>query len=83
MRPLQPNRGLPSEQGLYDPANEHDACDVGFIASIKGERTLDILASGLEILVKLLHPAIEVCREADAAIVPIAAGAHRFRRKDF
>jgi len=33
-------------EGLYDPANEHDACGVGFIVSIKGERTHDILASG-------------------------------------
>jgi hypothetical protein len=28
---------LPLEQGLYDPANEHDACGVGFIAHIKGQ----------------------------------------------
>ena len=46
---------LPQRQGLYDPANEHDACGVGFIVSIKGERTHDILASGLEILVNLSH----------------------------
>ena len=26
--------GLPAAQGLYDPANEHDACGVGFIANI-------------------------------------------------
>lgn len=24
-------------QGLYDPANEHDACGVGFVAHIKGK----------------------------------------------
>ncbi len=24
--------------GLYDPANEHDACGVGFVAHIKGQR---------------------------------------------
>jgi len=27
-----------SELGLYDPANEHDACGVGFIAHIKGHK---------------------------------------------
>jgi glutamate synthase (NADPH/NADH) large chain len=27
-------------QGLYDPANEHDACGVGFIAHIKGKKAI-------------------------------------------
>jgi iron complex transport system substrate-binding protein len=34
------------------------------------------LVTGLEILAKLLHPAIEVSREAEGAIVPIAATKH-------
>jgi len=34
------------------------------------------LVSGLEILVKLLHPAIEVSREAEAASIPIAVAKH-------
>jgi iron complex transport system substrate-binding protein len=34
------------------------------------------LVIGLEILAKLLHPAIEVSREAEAAIEPIAAAKH-------
>ncbi|HEV3417634.1 MAG TPA: glutamate synthase subunit alpha, partial [Pirellulales bacterium] len=42
-------------QGLYDPANEHDACGVGFVVNIKGRRSHDILRSGLEILVNLSH----------------------------
>lgn len=25
-------------QGLYDPSNEHDACGVGFVAHIKGQK---------------------------------------------
>ncbi len=28
--------GLPEKHGLYDPANEKDACGVGFVAQIKG-----------------------------------------------
>ena len=28
-------RGLPDEQGLYNPANEHDNCGIGFVANIK------------------------------------------------
>ena len=30
--------GLPEAAGLYDPAHEHDACGVGFIANIKGKQ---------------------------------------------
>ena len=41
--------------GLYDAANERDACGVGFIVHIKGERSHDIITSGLEILVNLSH----------------------------
>jgi glutamate synthase domain-containing protein 2/glutamate synthase domain-containing protein 1/glutamate synthase domain-containing protein 3 len=40
---------------MYDPANEHDACGVGFVVNIKGQRSHDILRSGLEILVNLSH----------------------------
>ena len=32
------SRALASD-GLYDPANEHDACGVGFIVNIQGERS--------------------------------------------
>ena len=42
-------------EGLYDPANEHDACGVGFVVHIKGEKSHDVLRSGLEILVNLSH----------------------------
>jgi glutamate synthase (NADPH) large chain len=37
-------------QGLYDPANEHDACGVGFIAHIKGKKSHSIVEQGLLIL---------------------------------
>jgi glutamate synthase (NADPH) large chain len=53
-----PSRGMPNRaqaEGLYDPANEHDACGVGFVVNIKGERSHDLLRSGLEILVNLSH----------------------------
>jgi len=45
----------PPAQGLYDPANEHDACGVGFIAHIKGEKSHSIVQHGLEILDNLTH----------------------------
>ncbi|MCS0591186.1 glutamate synthase-related protein [Massilia norwichensis] len=42
-------------QGLYDPANEHDACGVGFIAHIKGNKSHSIIEQGLMILKNLDH----------------------------
>ena len=42
-------------QGLYDPKNEHDACGVGFIAHIKGEKSHSIVEQGLLILQNLDH----------------------------
>ena len=36
----------PADQGLYDPGHEHDACGVGFVANISGERSHDIVAQG-------------------------------------
>ncbi len=45
----------PAAQGLYHPSNEHDACGVGFIAHIKGEKTHAIVQHGLEILDNLTH----------------------------
>src|SRR5687767_2035774 len=47
--------GPPERQGLYDPRNEHDACGVGFIADVKGRKSNDIIAQGLQILVNLDH----------------------------
>ncbi|MEE9447159.1 MAG: glutamate synthase large subunit [Arenicellales bacterium] len=46
---------LPPRQGLYDPANEHDACGVGFVANIKGKPSHDIVQKGLTILQRLEH----------------------------
>ena len=37
----------PPAQGLYDPANEHDACGLGFIAHIKGQKSHAIVTQGL------------------------------------
>ncbi len=47
--------GYPNAQGLYDPANEHDACGVGMVAHIKGEKSHAIITSALEILENLDH----------------------------
>ncbi len=47
--------GLTHSQGLYDPANEHDACGVGFVANIKNRTSHDIIEQGLLILKNLDH----------------------------
>jgi glutamate synthase (NADPH/NADH) large chain/glutamate synthase (ferredoxin) len=43
------------EEGLYSAANEHDACGVGFVAHIKGEKSHAIVQQGLKILENLDH----------------------------
>ncbi len=47
--------GLPAAQGLYNPAYEKDACGVGMITNISGERSHEIVAKGMEILKNLEH----------------------------
>ena len=46
---------LPKKQGLYSPDNEHDNCGAGFICSLKGEKTNDIIHKALNILTCLEH----------------------------
>lgn len=43
------------QNGLYSPANEHDACGIGFIAHIKGAKSHSIVEQGLLILRNLEH----------------------------
>ncbi|MBU3649204.1 MAG: glutamate synthase subunit alpha [Limnohabitans sp.] len=43
------------QHGLYDPANEHDACGVGFVAHIKGQKSHGIVTQALKILENLDH----------------------------
>ncbi|MCS6760223.1 MAG: glutamate synthase subunit alpha, partial [Candidatus Devosia euplotis] len=47
--------GRPPAQGLYDPANEHDACGIGMIANIKNKASREVVVKGLEILENLEH----------------------------
>ena len=47
--------GVPPAQGLYDPAQEHDACGIGFVASIRGEKSHDIIRDGIQVLLNLAH----------------------------
>jgi glutamate synthase (NADPH) large chain len=46
---------LPHPHGLYDPAYEHDACGVAFVADLYGRRSHDVVAKGLSALIRLDH----------------------------
>ncbi|MGL5081302.1 MAG: hypothetical protein ACRC8A_07420, partial [Microcoleaceae cyanobacterium] len=46
---------MPIKQGLYDPQFEHDACGVGFIVQMKGEKSHEIVEQALTILLNLDH----------------------------
>lgn len=41
--------------GLYDPALDHDACGVAFVAQLSGEPTHQIVEQGLQALRNLDH----------------------------
>ncbi|MDN4588955.1 glutamate synthase subunit alpha [Xenophilus aerolatus] len=43
------------QHGLYSAADEHDACGVGFVAHIKGEKSHAIVTQALKILENLDH----------------------------
>jgi glutamate synthase (NADPH/NADH) large chain len=44
-----------ASQGLYDPRNEHDACGVGFIANLKGEKSHQIVQTACRSLATSTH----------------------------
>ena len=46
---------LSKKQGLYLPEFEHDNCGAGFICSLEGKKSNDIIHKALEILDKLEH----------------------------
>jgi glutamate synthase domain-containing protein 2/glutamate synthase domain-containing protein 1/glutamate synthase domain-containing protein 3 len=52
---------IPQRQGLYDPRNEQDSCGIGFVASIRGEKSHDIIRKGLEVLINLTHRGAAGC----------------------
>jgi len=52
---MTPNGFPPLKQGLYDPQFEHDACGIGFIASIKGKASHEIVLQSLLSLKNLSH----------------------------
>ena len=46
---------LPEADGLYDPANEHDACGVGFIVNIDGTPSHNIMRDATKLTRRMDH----------------------------
>lgn len=55
MQPLAAIGDKMKAQGLYDPQNEHDACGVGFVLNMDGNREHGIVEKGVKVLCNLLH----------------------------
>ena len=55
MKRFKTSNGLPPAQGMYDPAYEHDACGIGFVAHIRGEKSHSIIEQGIQVLINLTH----------------------------
>jgi len=49
------NENYPQKQGLYDPAFEHDACGMGFVVNVNGEKSHDVIDEALTVLENLSH----------------------------
>ncbi len=54
---------LESGQGLYHPSFEHDACGIGFVASIKGIRSHQHISDALTVLENMEHRGACGCEE--------------------
>jgi len=50
-------RGQP--QGLYSPANEHDACGVGMVVNISGGKSHSLVENALKVLENMQHRGAE------------------------
>ncbi|MFD3921556.1 glutamate synthase large subunit [Streptomyces sp. NPDC058595] len=50
-----PMDGRPAAQGMYDPRNEHDACGVGFVATLTGVPGHEMVEQALTVLRNLEH----------------------------
>lgn len=62
--------------GLYRSEYEHDACGVGFIAHIKGQKSHSIVSQALEVLKNLRHRGAV---GADPLQATVLASSFRFR----
>jgi glutamate synthase domain-containing protein 2/glutamate synthase domain-containing protein 1/glutamate synthase domain-containing protein 3 len=45
----------PGAQGLYHPTQEHDGCGIGFVASVRGLKSHEVVSKGIQVLLNLAH----------------------------
>ena len=53
------NNKTKEKRGLYDPAYEHDACGVGMIVNIHGNKSHELVESALKVLENMRHRGAE------------------------
>ena len=75
--------GLPGAAGLYDPRFEHDACGVGCVVNLKGEKSHAVISKALDILMNLSHRGACGCDEktGDGAGIMMQTPDKFFRKK--
>ena len=49
----------PMKQGLYDAASEHDACGIGMVVNIRGDKTHELVDNALTVLENMSHRGAE------------------------
>ncbi|KAL9969477.1 hypothetical protein ACROYT_G021697 [Oculina patagonica] len=60
---VRPKHGYPPKQGLYSPDFETEACGVGFVAKINGEKSFQVLSEALTVLERMKHRGAVGCEE--------------------
>ncbi|MDR3119741.1 MAG: glutamate synthase subunit alpha, partial [Clostridiales bacterium] len=48
-------QGFPAKQGMYDPKFEHDACGIGLLVNINGEKSHKLVQDAIDVLRRLAH----------------------------
>ena len=59
------------ERGLYQKAYEHDACGVGMIVNIHGNKSHELVDNALRVLENMRHRGAEVGKDGDGAGIMI------------
>lgn len=59
------------EKGLYRFANEHDACGVGMIVNIHGNKSHELVDNALRVLENMRHRGAEIGKDGDGAGIMI------------
>lgn len=55
----RPYQRQPNQLGLYNVTNEHDACGVGMLVNIHGEKSHELVESALKVLENMRHRGAE------------------------